>query len=94
MVSCGFTRDDVLFILSPVGQEVVANSVCFVLLGVPLFDKLVDSNEVEKSHVELFDAVVRLVLGRQILHVLLSIGIVGRYNANNCEGGKVLHSNN
>ena len=77
MVSRCFTRYDVLLILGPVREEVVANGVCLVLLGVPLFDKLVDSNEVEKSHVELFDAVVRLVLGRQILHVLLSIGIVG-----------------
>ena len=50
----------------------MTDSVSVVLLSVPLFNKLIDGDEVLKPHVELFDTVVRFALLRQVLHKLLS----------------------
>lgn len=57
-----FARDDVLFGFSPVRQEIVANSGRLVFLGVPLFNELVDSDEVGQSKVEFLNAVVGLAM--------------------------------
>ena len=68
----------------------MANGVSLVLSSIPLLDELVDGEEVFETHVELLNAVVGLALVGQVLHVLLGVGISGRGNSNNREGGKSL----
>lgn len=89
VISSCFARDNVLFGFSPVRQEIVADSRRLVFLGVPLFNKLVDSDKVGQSKVELLNAVVGLAMLRKILHVLLCVYVTsecGSESGKGCEG--------
>ena len=54
----------------------MAYSVSFVFLGIPIFDKFIDSDEVSQASVEFFYTVVGFAMACEVLHVLLSIGVV------------------
>jgi len=59
-----------LFLCSPVGEEVVTNSRSVLGVGVPLFDEFINVGEVLETHVELLERGVGLVLFGQELHEL------------------------
>ena len=59
-----------LFISSPVREEVVADGGSVLGVGVPFFDEFINVGEVLETHVELLERGVGLVLLGQELHEL------------------------